>query len=333
MKIYFRIQHSLILFLVLSSSFAQSANQIALTKTALTPVDRFGQLRVAGTKIVGETNEPVQLRGMSLFWSQWQGKYYTDETVNWLATDWKCNVIRAAMGIEHDGYLKHPQREKNKITTVIDAAIANGLYVIIDWHDHHGENHVKEAKAFFAEMAQRYGDKPNIIYEPYNEPIKVSWSSVLKPYFQEIIDTIRHYDPDNIIVCGTPTWSQDVDAAAADPLTDKNVAYTLHFYAATHKQSLRNKALHAMSKGLALMVTEFGTTEATGNGYIDETEMRTWFNFMDEHKLSWCNWSVADKKENSAALKPRTRVNNWSEENITFSGNMVRKELLAKSLE
>lgn len=297
------------------------------------PVARHGQLRVDGSRIINAKGEPAQLVGMSLFWSQWQGKYYTPETINWLAQDWKCTVVRAAMGIEHDGYLKHPAKEKMKIFTVIDAAIAKGIYVIIDWHDHHGENHVQEAKAFFAEVAQRYGDKPHVIYEPYNEPLKVSWSNVLKPYFQEIIDTIRHYDPDNIIVCGTPNWSQDVEDAAADPLTDNNVAYTLHFYASTHKEKLRAKARKALTMGVALMVTEFGTTEATGDGFIDEAEMKTWWTFMDEFKLSWCNWSVADKKENASILVYKTSVSGWTNDQLTHSGKMIRNELIKRSKE
>lgn len=297
------------------------------------PVSRHGQLRVEGNRIVNSKGEPTQLVGMSLFWSQWQGKYYTPETINWLAQDWKCAVVRAAMGIEHDGYLKHPEKEKKKIFKVIDAAIANGIYVIIDWHDHHGENHLQEAKAFFAEVAQRYGDKPHVIYEPYNEPLKVSWSKVLKPYFQEIIDTIRHYDPDNIIVCGTPNWSQDVEDAAADPIAEKNVAYVLHFYASTHKEKLRAKARKALNMGIALMVTEFGTTEATGDGFIDEAEMKTWWTFMDEFKLSWCNWSVADKKENASILVYKTSVSGWTSDQLTYSGKIIRNELIQRSKE
>jgi len=321
------------LFSILLLSGGKIKAQTAASNNYVSPVSRHGQLRVEGNRVVNAKGEPAQLIGMSLFWSQWQGKYYTPETISWLAQDWKCTVVRAAMGIEHDGYLQYPEKEKSKMITAIDAAIANGIYVIIDWHDHHGENHLKEAKAFFAEMAQRYGDKPNVIYEPYNEPLKVSWSKVLKPYFQEIIDTIRHYDPDNIIVCGTPNWSQDVEDAAADPLTDKHVAYTLHFYASTHKDKLRAKARKALKKNIALMVTEFGTTEATGDGYVNESEMKTWWNFMDEFSISWCNWSVADKKENASILIHGTPISGWTIDQLTYSGKMIKNELLKRSKE
>lgn len=297
-----------------------------------TAVEYYGALKVSGNKIVGKEGTPVQLRGMSLFWSQWIGKYYTPETIQWLKTDWRCNIIRAAMAVEEGGYLTNPETEKQKVFKVVDAAIAEGLYVIIDWHDHHATSNLKEAKKFFADIAQKYGDKPNIIYEPFNEPLQISWSSMVKPYHQAVIDTIRHWDADNLIVCGTPTWSQDVDVAANDPLVGTNIAYALHFYAGTHKQSLRDKATQALSKGIPLFVTEFGTTDASGDGPVNQAETATWLKYLDENKISWCNWSVADKAESSATLMPNTStMGNWPSTSLTSSGHFLRTELRAKN--
>jgi endoglucanase len=291
-------------------------------------VNQHGALKISEGRIVDQQNKPVQLTGMSLFWSQWQGQYYTPETVKWLRSDWHCNVIRAAMAVEMGGYLENRSKEKEKVFAVIDAAIEEGMYVIVDWHDHHAENHLEEAKDFFDEVSEEYGDYPNLIYELYNEPLGVSWSKVIKPYCLELITVIRENDPDNIIVCGTPTWSQAVDEAAADPITQSNIAYTLHFYAATHKQELREKAKVALDKGIALMVTEFGTTEASGNGAIDEAETRAWWAFLDEHQISWCNWSVADKNETSSVLKKKADPKGgWTNSDLTTSGKLIRSEL------
>lgn len=297
------------------------------------PVTYFGALKVVGNKIVGKDDKAVQLRGMSLFWSQWIGKYYTKDVVKWLKNDWSSNIVRAAMAVEEGGYLTNPEAEKKKVFDVVDAAIEQGLYVIIDWHDHNATKHLKEAKKFFAEAAQKYGDKPNVIYEPFNEPLQISWSSAIKPYHQAVIDTIRKHDADNLIICGTSTWSQDVDIAANDPLVGTNIAYTLHFYSGTHKQSLRDKAKTALNKGIALMVTEFGTTDASGDGAVNKTETDTWFTFLDENKISWCNWSIADKAEGSAALRAGASATGaWTISQLTESGNFVRNEMKAKNL-
>lgn len=298
-----------------------------------TAVDYYGPLKVLGNRIVGFDDKPVQLRGMSFFWSQWIGKYYTNSCVKWLKDDWHCNIVRAAMAVEEGGYLTNPEIEKQKIITVVDAAIEHGIYVIIDWHDHHAGDHLEKAKNFFAEMARKYGDKPNVIYELFNEPLQVSWAGVLKPYHQEIIDSIRRYDPDNLIICGTPTWSQDVDVAAFDPLKGSNIAYTLHFYAGTHKQSLRDKAKIALDKGVALMVTEYGTTEATGNGNLNLPETDLWYKFLDDNKISSCNWSIADKAETSSALPLNASSSGgWPWYLLTASGQYVRNEMRLKNL-
>ena len=113
-----------------------------------TIVEKFGQLSLNSTSIVNEKGEPFALRGMSLSWSQWAPSYYNEETIKWLRDDWKCTVVRAAMGVESGGYLENPEIEYNKITKVIEACIKLGIYVIVDWHDHHAEDHLESAKSF-----------------------------------------------------------------------------------------------------------------------------------------------------------------------------------------
>lgn len=291
-------------------------------------VQYYGQLHVSGNKIMDAKNDPVILRGMSLFWSQWMGKYYNYDCIRWLAKDWHCTVVRAAMGVEHGGYLENPKRELKKVKRVINACIDLGIYVIVDWHSHSAENEQKQAIQFFEQIASEYGDKPNLIYEIYNEPKQVSWDSIVKPYAEKVIAAIRKFDPDNIIIVGTPHWSQDVDKAADNPLKGSNIAYSLHYYATTHKQWLRDKAEYALNKGLALWVTEFGTCESNGNGPIDYKENEAWFDFMEKHGISYCNWSIADKKETASALKPHSSgKGNWNAKQITESGNMIRNRL------
>ncbi len=300
----------------LGTAFATAADNVA----------RHGRLQAQGSRIVGaSTGEPVSLAGMSLFWSQWMGQYYTAETVAWLKQDWGATIVRAAVGIAADGYLENPAAELAKVKDVIDAAIAEDLYVIVDWHDHHAEDHTAAAVAFFTEIAQTYGAHPHLVYEIYNEPLRVSWSDTIKPYAETVIAAIRAHDPDNLIIVGTPFWSQRVDEAAADPLTDANVAYTLHFYAGTHKAELRARAETALAAGVALVVTEWGTVNANGDGAVDRESVDAWMAFLREHQLSHLNWSVANKAEGAAILRPEvTAVAGWSDDDLTVSGQLVR---------
>ncbi len=302
----------------------------ALSISSLSAADnvaRHGRLQVEGNRIVGSVHgEPVSLAGMSLFWSQWMGQYYNAETLAWLKSDWNITIVRAPLGVHHEeGYLQDPATERARIKTVVDAAIAQDLYVVIDWHDHHAEDHAAEAAAFFADMSQTYGDSPHVIYEIYNEPLRVSWAKTVKPYAETVIAAIRAHDPDNLIIVGTPFWSQRVDEAAADPLADPNVAYALHFYAGSHQGRLRSRATKALRAGIALFVTEWGTVNANGDGAVDRKSVAAWMKFLRRHHISHLNWSVSNKAEGAAILKPDVAtLAGWTDNDLTDSGRFVR---------
>lgn len=288
------------------------------------PVKQHGALHVEGTQLKDAKKEPVVLRGMSFGWHNFWPRFYTSGAVQWLHKDWNCNVIRAAMGVEPErGYIKQPTWSKEKIKTVVDAAIQEGIYVIIDWHSHNINR--AEAKAFFSEMATTYGKYPNVIYEIYNEPDQESWAEV-KDYSIDLIKTIRAIDPDNIILVGTPHWDQDVHLAADDPIKGfSNIMYTLHFYAATHKQFLRDRADYALQKGLPLFISESAGMEASGNGPMNYEEWDKWIRWAEQNKISWITWSVSDKDETCSVLqKSAGAEGGWKESDLKESGAKTR---------
>lgn len=297
------------------------------------PVEKYGQLSVKGTALVGENGDTVQLRGMSLFWSQWMGQFYNPDLVKWLKDDWKCNVLRVAMGVEKGGYLTYPEDEQKKVETVVDACIDQGIYVIIDYHAHEAHENTAAAKKFFSEMSAKYGKYPNVIYETYNEPLQyIGWDTILKPYHEDVLKSIRANDPDNIVICGTRMWTQRVDEAAANPIDDKNVMYALHYYAYSHRKSLRDIAQKAIDMGAPLFVSEFGNCHASGAGKLDSAQAKIWWDFLDKNKISWCNWSVADKDETASIIKPGTSATGgWTEDDLTPAGKLVRDEIRAKN--
>ena len=296
---------------------------------AQSPVDIHGNLQVSGNQILNQYGEAVSLAGMSMFWSNtnWGGEaYYTSEVVDWLVEDWGITVIRAAMGVEASGGYIWDASNKDRVKLIVEEAIAKGIYVIIDWHSHHAEDYEDEAIAFFEEMATLYGEYPNVIYEIYNEPVQISWPDIIKPYAEQVIDAIRQIDEDNLIVVGNPTWSQDVDVVSWDPIVDEiNIAYSLHFYAATHGQYLRDKAQVALDNGIALFVTEWGTVSANGDGQVNEFEVNAWMDFLCENGISHCNWSVNDKLEGASILVDgASTTGGWTEADYTPSGLLVK---------
>ncbi|MDQ0086644.1 endoglucanase [Paenibacillus anaericanus] len=292
----------------------------------------LGKLHVKGTGLYDEQGESVQLRGISSHGLQWYPHYVNMETIQWLRDDWNINVYRVAMYTGENGYIEHPDL-KNKVKEAVEASIELGLYVIIDWHilsDNDPNLHKEEAMAFFAEMAQLYAGYPNIIYEICNEPngVNVTWNDVIRPYAEELISVIRQYDKDNVILVGTGTWSQDVHHAADHPFAQDNIMYVAHFYAGTHGQELRDKIKYALDKGAAIFVSEWGTTLASGDGGVFTQESDVWLNFLNEKGISWINWNLSDRIEDSAVLLPgAASQGNWSDQDLTPSGKYVRSKL------
>lgn len=295
---------------------------------AQTPVKRYGQLQVRGSQLCGENGQPVVLRGVSLGWHNLWPRFYNKGAVDELTNKWHASVIRAAMGIKiEDNYLENPSFAMQCMTPVIEEAIKDGVYVIIDWHAH--DMYTDKAAEFFSRMSAKYGKYPNVIYELYNEPVEDSWTS-LKEYAKTVIKAIRANDPDNIILMGCPHWDQDIDKVAASPIEGvKNVMYTLHFYAATHKQYLRDRMQKAVEGGLPVFVSECAGMEASGDGPLNVEEYNKWIDLMEQLKISWVNWSLSDKNETCSMLLPRAKATgNWTDDVIKPWGKLVRTTLL-----
>jgi endoglucanase len=294
------------------------------------PVKVHGKLKVTGTQLTDEHGHPVVLNGMSFGWSCFHPRFYTAGAVKELHQQWNCNVVRAAMGVEPDGgYLKNPAASVNLVCKVVDAAVAEGIYVIIDWHSHN--INLNDAKVFFKQMATEYHSYPNVIYEIFNEPDYETWAEV-KAYSTEVIRVIRDIDSSNIILVGSPRWDQDIHLPAADPIQGfSNLMYTVHFYAGTHRQWLRDRTDSALARGLPVFISESAGMTATGDGIIDEEEWAKYINWMEKKKLSWITWSVSDKDETCSVLnKSASSDGGWTDKDLKQSGLLTKKYLLNK---
>ncbi len=296
-----------------------------------TVVDDYGQLSVQGSQLVDKNGQPVQLQGVSTHGLQWF-PLVEGQTVPNVAEFFGAEVIRLAMYVEAtapnnsndfwNGYMADPVGMKARTKQAIDEAIAAGIYVIVDWHIHNiPGDFVTEATDFFKEIALEYGSYPNIIYEIANEPLSAAPWPHIKTYAETVIPEIRAYDPDNVIIVGTSTWSQDIHQAAADPLSFTNIMYAFHYYAGTHNfTDMSNRVTAALNSGIAIFVSEWGTSNVTTNG-SNFPVAKQWLDFMNAKKLSWANWSLGDKDETSSLLKPDAGMSGpWTDADLTESG-------------
>ena len=307
------------------------------------PVSHFGKLVACGTNICGEktgNNTPIQLKGPSLYWSTGiPSVMFHPLTVDWFVTNFNISVIRAPMaikyykensepisetdgnrGVSSYGYLStdiagatgaYKAGQKEIIKSIVDQAILDDIYVIVDWHSHNASRETSEAANFFKEMATEYKGVPNLIWEIYNEPVN-DGAGTINSYATTVTKAIRDAGNDNLIIVGTTFYSSNPKDQESQGLHNKysNIAYTLHFYAAAnHNGYQSNKATSAPT-----FITEWGATDADGgvnnSNFSDASGWRSW---MDQNKVSGCMWFAGSDSQKSAmfpsAATPQTLDN------------------------
>lgn len=311
-------------------------------KTEKTPgiasPSRCGSLQVKGTALTDQDGNPVQLRGISTHGLAWFPGYVNEDCFRELREDWQANVIRLAMyTAENGGYCTDGDKDKLKklVQDGVAYATENDMYVIIDWHvlsDQNPNTYIDESKNFFREMSALYADYNNVIYEICNEPNGGTGWQDIKTYAEAVIPVIRENDENAVILVGTPNWSQYVDQAAADPITGySNIMYTLHFYAATHTDWLRETMTKAVNAGLPIFVSEYGICDASGNGAIDETQADKWVDAMDALGISYVAWNLSNKSETSAIFSSSCgKTSGFMESDLSDSGKWLYHMLTEK---
>ena len=311
------------------------------------------RLQVQGTSLCQDSSDiPVTFKGISFGWHNIWPRFYNAGAVAELHSAWGANIFRASIGADshakadnpdcHGGYIDEPDFALECLYNVVDAAIANGCYVIVDWHSH--VLHKEAAEDFFTKVATRYADTPNVIYELFNEPVSREFEEAgdysqpsdesldsywcdLKAYAESlisIIDGISTCHP--LILMGCPRWDQSIDVAARNPVTCyDNLMYTVHFYAATHGQWLRDRSDAALAQGLPIFISECASCEASGDGPMSPEEWQAWNGWAAERNISMMTWSISDKVETCSMLtKEASSEGPWAGDVIKPWGKIVK---------
>ena len=288
-----------------------------------TPVGKHGKLHLKKVEgygnapvIVDKNDNPYQLRGASshgLNFGDVNG-YANKGSLQSLRDEWGVNMFRLASYVtQYNGYtVGGKDLLDSKIEEGVQAATDLGMYVIVDWHIHAESPYPTKswARDFFTKYATKYKDYDNVIFEICNEPKDVQWytggGNDLYSYCKEIAGIIRDCGSDALIVCGTNTWSQDVEDVARKPLKDdgfEDILYTFHFYSGSHYADKMAKVKTATADGTPIFVTEFGICDASGNGGFDTANADAWIKLCDSYNISYACWSLCNKGESASYLK------------------------------
>ena len=286
-----------------------------------------GKLHVVGTELHDEHGKMVVLKGASTHGLTWFPKYVNNGLFKQLSTEWNTNLIRLAM--YSDDYV-HGDRKKNLeiLRKGVEYAIANDMYVIVDWHilkDNNPNENLAEAIDFFNQMAKEYANVPNVIFEICNEPNgDCTWEDI-KEYASLVIPVIRRHKPDALILIGTPNYSREIQFPAKDPVNFDNVMYSFHFYVSSHKDDFRKKLRDVVCQGTPIFISESGLSEESGDGKIDFESAKLWYALLDSLHLSYTVWSLSNKEEESAMIKDDSRaVESLTDDDLTLSGQFAR---------
>ena len=319
-----------------------------LPAQASTPLAANGRLQISQGKVVNEKGQPFTIKGVSTHGLAWYPQYVNQAAFKTLRDDWGVNTIRLAMyTAEYGGYCSGGDQEalKKLIDDGVTYATKLGMYVIIDWHilsDGNPLTYQQQAKAFFREIAKKYKDHKNVLYEICNEPNGSggSWENI-KKYAASVIQVIRKQDSKAIIIVGTPTWSQDVECPMSDPVTydrsvsgtgntkttrksSYNIAYAFHFYAGTHQADMRSRLEAALQAKLPVIVTEFGISEASGSGTANQSEGTKWIQLLDKYQTGRVCWSLSNKDETCSLIRAGcTKTSGWTTSDLTTEGKWL----------
>lgn len=341
---------SLTLAMCMSAFAANTVGPVSQYGQLITGKNSSGKGQIYGSCEGVKDGKEVQVRGMSLYWSliPESVEYWSAEGISSMVKDMKIQIVRAAMatgdeywnssweGHKLQGYQNDAEFQKKLMNTVVQAAIDNDIYVIIDWHSHVANTQTESAKQFFSEMAQKWGKYDNVIFEVFNEPQDISWD-VIKGYANEVVKEIRKYS-DNLILVGNRKWDQNPSDAIGSEVSGGNIAYTMHYYANSHcyegnhknfadhngqtwdEDCEGTKTVKAMNAGLSVFVSEWGTGNSDGKGTPGPNNAG-WQTFLNTHKLSWANWSASHFDEGTAAFASGSSKTSLK---YSTSGNLVK---------
>ncbi|NMM62881.1 cellulase family glycosylhydrolase [Clostridium sp. P21] len=347
---------ALLVSLVPTIAFAETTHNHLLGNYNVKKPSNAGALQIVkknGTSTLCDASgQSIQLRGMSTHGLQWFPGIVNNNAFAALSNDWNANVIRLAMYVNEGGYASNLSI-KQTVINGINYAIANDMYVIVDWHMlNPGDPNASvysRAESFITDIAKLYPNDKHIIYEICNEPNNASypgvtndatgWSKV-KSYATPIIKSLRNNGNKNLVIVGNPFWSQRPDLAADNPIDDSNTAYSVHFYSGTNpvssddtnKANAMSNVRYALNHGVAVFASEFGTSLATGTTGPYLSKCDAWLDFLNANNISWCNFSLSNKDEVASALSSSTSLDPgsdlvWSNNELTTSGQYIRARI------
>jgi endoglucanase len=280
-----------------------------------------GALQVQGNQLLAD-GKPITLRGVAVgdpILAR-QGRPLSD--YQRIAQDWHANVVRISVHPSDWETMPH-EKVLAAVESEINAALANGMYVILDWHTIGWPNgyyepiekdwtddpptlydsNFDQAKSFWDAASARFGKDGRIIFELWNEPVRSkkeedeeipAWDD-LKPFYAQLLQVVRSHSANVVLATGNE-WAYDLRGIRENPLAGENVAYCWHIYASTDDNDEKEWARHLddLQTVAPVMVTEWGFQEKTDEDFKGSVKsfgakfVRDFLEGRQLHSTAWC---------------------------------------------
>ncbi len=314
-------------------------------------------LHTKGKKVLDAGGKPVWLYGVNIASLEWcSGGENIEESVNRAINDWKVNLIR--LPLAQDQWFGKMTNQTDGgaayrclVDKLVDTCAAGRVYINLDlhwsdcgiWVNEGGTlgQHCmpdKNSITFWQDMATRYKNQPNVIFDLYNEPRDVSFdvwrdggTVTEKPDrkkpgrtkvvydaagLQKLYDTVRATGATNVVAVAGLDWGYDLSGVLRGyRIKGSNLIYETHPY-----QEKKNweKSFGETSWKYPVYMGEwgFGKRNTNGLGYAESL-----MKYAQKHKLHWTAW---DMHTNAGP----TLIKNWDYEPTVF-GQFVKEQLAA----
>jgi endoglucanase len=124
----------------------------------------------------------------------------------------------------------------NRIKQVVDSALNNGLYAIINMHHHDVlfDNPDAQKDRFLAQwkqISEFFSDYPDsLLFELLNEPHGNLTAAKWNVFLNDALTTIREDSPERIVLIGTAEWGGVGGLPSLEIPDDENIILTVHYY-------------------------------------------------------------------------------------------------------
>ncbi|NQU87440.1 MAG: cellulase family glycosylhydrolase [Mariniphaga sp.] len=128
----------------------------------------------------------------------------------------------------------------NRIKQVVDSALNNGLYAIINMHHHEAlyENPTGNKARFMSQweqISEFFKDYPdNLLFEILNEPHGNLDADTWNIFLNDALESIRIHSPERIVVIGTGEYGGLGGLLKLEIPDDQNIILTVHYYNPFH---------------------------------------------------------------------------------------------------